>query len=115
MAVARAAQEARSLAAGAERPTVNARLDGRLMERTGAPDEAGRALMIRAAEAQGLTARGWVRTLRVARTIADLDGSTGVRRIHVAEALSYRRPGVEPVGSAGEARAGSRASAAMLG
>ncbi|MDB5492820.1 MAG: comM protein, partial [Phenylobacterium sp.] len=35
--------------------------------------------------------RGWTRTLRLARTIADLEGSDAVRRIHVAEALIYRR------------------------
>jgi len=45
----------------------------------------------RAAEAGGLTARGWTRTLRLARTIADLEGADAVRRIHVAEALIYRR------------------------
>jgi magnesium chelatase family protein len=42
-------------------------------------------------EAGGLTARGWTRTLRLARTIADLEGSTGVLRRHIAEALIYRR------------------------
>ena len=46
-----------------------------------------------AAEAGGLTARGWTRTLRLARTIADLEGDGPVRRSHVAEALIYRRAG----------------------
>ena len=46
---------------------------------------------MRAGEAGGLTARGWTRTLRLARTIADLDGCDGVLRRHVAEALIYRR------------------------
>ena len=46
---------------------------------------------MQAAEAMRLTARGYTRMLRVARTIADLAGSEGVGRIHVAEALSYRR------------------------
>ena len=55
------------------------------------PDEAGRMLLMRAGEAGGLTARGWTRTVRLARTIADLDGSTGVLRRHIAEALIYRR------------------------
>ena len=38
-----------------------------------------------------LSARGFHRTLKVARTLADLDGEETVRRVHVAEALSYRR------------------------
>jgi magnesium chelatase family protein len=42
------------------------------------------------AERFGLTARGYHRVLRVARTIADLDGSEAVHRPHVAEAVSYR-------------------------
>lgn len=54
-------------------------------------DDPGRTLLSRAAEAGGLTARGWTRTLRLARTIADLDGAEAVRRAHVAEALIYRR------------------------
>ena len=54
-------------------------------------DSAARALLTRAAEAGGVTARGWTRTLRLARTIADLEGGGPVRRAHVAEALIYRR------------------------
>jgi magnesium chelatase family protein len=38
-----------------------------------------------------LSARGYHRVLRVARTLADLEGAAGVRRVHVAEALGYRR------------------------
>jgi magnesium chelatase family protein len=56
-------------------------------------DEPARALLAKAAEAAALTARGWTRTLRLARTIADLDGAERVRRVHVAEALIYRRVG----------------------
>jgi magnesium chelatase family protein len=43
------------------------------------------------AERLKLSARGYHRVLRVARTLADLDGVAGVARVHVAEALSYRR------------------------
>ena len=70
---------------------LNARASGEALERFATPDEAGRALLMRAGEAGGLTARGWTRTLRLARTIADLEGSTGVLRRHIAEALIYRR------------------------
>jgi magnesium chelatase family protein len=72
--------------------TVNARASGEALERFATPDEPGRALLMKAGEAGGLTARGWTRTLRLARTIADLDGSDGVLRRHVAEALIYRPP-----------------------
>ena len=69
----------------------NAEADGTLLERIAAPDEPGRALLTQAAERLKLTARGWHRMLRVARTLADLDGSETVRRLHIGEALSYRR------------------------
>jgi magnesium chelatase family protein len=69
----------------------NAEADGELLDQVAAPDDAGRDLLSRAAEAMHLTARGYHRVLRVARTLADLDGSDAVRRSHVAEALSYRR------------------------
>jgi magnesium chelatase family protein len=55
-----------------------------------APDLAGRTLLREAADALGLSARGYHRTLRVARTLADLDGEARVACIHIAEALSYR-------------------------
>ncbi len=69
----------------------NAEADGEPLMAVATPDEAGRKLLAQAAEAMRLSARGYTRVLRVARTIADLAGAEGVGRIHVAEALSYRR------------------------
>src|SRR5439155_7284007 len=69
----------------------NAEADGALLEEVATPDEPGRKLLAQAAEAMRLSARGFHRVLRVARTIADLAGSEHVGRVHVAEALSYRR------------------------
>jgi magnesium chelatase family protein len=92
VAQARAAQAERAQGAGADAP-VNARADGGFLERIAALDQPAAALLSRAAETSGLTARGWTRTLKLARTIADLDGASAVRRLHVAEALIYRRVG----------------------
>jgi magnesium chelatase family protein len=62
-----------------------------LLEAMAAPEPAGRKLLSDAAERLKLSARGYHRVLRVARTLADLDAVPGVARVHVAEALSYRR------------------------
>lgn len=88
VAAARAIQAARF----ADHPgiRVNADAEGRLLEEVAGPDTGGRALLARVAERFGLSARGYHRVLRVARTIADLAGSAEVRQPHVAEAVSYR-------------------------
>lgn len=73
----------------------NARLSGDALDRFATPDAGGQALLTQAASAMGLTARGYHRVLRLARTIADLSGGDGVLRAHVAEAVGLRRgPGV---------------------
>ncbi|NEX93509.1 ATP-binding protein, partial [Caulobacter sp. 17J65-9] len=79
---------------------INARASQADLEKAAALDPSAKALLTKAAEAGGLTARGWTRTLRLARTIADLDGGGPVLRRHVAEALIYRRAGMEaPLGA----------------
>jgi magnesium chelatase family protein len=69
----------------------NAEIEGELLDKVAAPDPGGTNLLADAAAALRLTARGYHRVLKVARTIADLAGSPIVGRIHIAEALSYRR------------------------
>jgi magnesium chelatase family protein len=72
---------------------LNADLVGRALDEVATPDDEGRALLAMVAERMGLSARGYHRILRVARTIADLAGEDEVRRPHVAEAVSYRLSG----------------------
>ena len=69
----------------------NAEADGLLLETLCKPDDAGQTLLADAAATMKLTARGYTRVLRVARTIADLAGAQTIGRLHIAEALSYRR------------------------
>jgi magnesium chelatase family protein len=102
VAAARAMQAERA-AAVAGAPLLNSQAEGDFLEAIADLDPSARSLLARAAEAGGLSARGWTRTLRLARTIADLEGSGAVRRVHVAEALIYRRvaPGFPSAAAAG--------------
>ncbi len=90
VSAAREIQRARFAALGAKGVRTNAVCSGSLLEQVAMPDEAGVTLLRQASEALQLSARGFHRTLRVARTLADLDGAESVARMHVAEALSYR-------------------------
>ncbi|WGF86306.1 YifB family Mg chelatase-like AAA ATPase [Marinivivus vitaminiproducens] len=91
VAQARAIQAERYLQPSGGRLRTNAEVEGERLDAHATPDADGRTLLQRAAERQHLSARGYHRVLRVARTIADLDGEATVRRRHVAEALTYRR------------------------
>lgn len=69
----------------------NAELSSQQLDHVAAPDRQGQALLQQAAETLNLTARGYHRVIKVARTLADLSGSEGIHRLHIAEALSHRR------------------------
>jgi magnesium chelatase family protein len=74
--------------------TCNAHVHGRWLDSRGDVDADARELLATAASRLALSARGYHRVLKVARTIADLDGEQAVQRRHIAEALHYR---AEPV------------------
>ena len=90
VAAARKLQEKRYSALKAQGITTNAACPPALLEEVAQPDSDGLSLIRDAANAMRLSARGFHRVLKVARTLADLDGEERVRRIHLAEALSYR-------------------------
>jgi magnesium chelatase family protein len=91
VAAARALQVARFAKLGQPQIRTNAMADGEMLEAIARPDDAGLKLLRDAADAMNLSARGYHRVLRVARTLADLDGRERVGRINIAEALSYRQ------------------------
>jgi magnesium chelatase family protein len=91
VAEARIIQRKRFTDRGLDHLRTNAQADGSVLEDIAALDAAGTSLIRDAADAMNLSARGFHRVLRVARTIADLDGRDRISRIHLAEALSYRQ------------------------
>ena len=93
VAAARDIQLARFRDLGLSGVTTNAQCAPSLIEQVAAPDVDAVSLLRSAAEAMRLSARGYHRVLKVARTLADLDGVDTVGRIHLAEALSYRALG----------------------
>jgi len=90
VAAARQIQIRRYAALGLPHVFANAAAPGSIIEEAARPDVAGMALLREASERLNLSARGFHRMLKLARTIADLDGATTVGRPHLAEALSYR-------------------------
>jgi magnesium chelatase family protein len=90
VARARERQAARYAAMGLPHIRTNATVAGSILEDVARPDAGGLALLRDATDAMRLSARGYHRVLRVARTLADLDGVDKVGRVHLAEAISYR-------------------------
>ena len=90
VAAARTIAVERLRALGRPELRTNAELQGSLLEAAAAPEGSGLSLLREAAEAMRLSARGYHRVLKVARTIADLDGAEHIGRPHLAEALAYR-------------------------
>ena len=95
VARARNLQIERYAAVGLPHLRTNATAHGTALEDVARPDTGGLALLRDAADAMRITARGYHRVLRVARTLADLEGAARVGRVHIAEALSYRALGDE--------------------
>ena len=93
VAMARAIQQERFARLGPQAPTTNAHCATATIEEIAAPDAHGLALLRDASEKLGFSARAYHRVLKVARTLADLDASETVGRIHLAEAISYRIAG----------------------
>ncbi len=91
VAAARSVQRERYEAMTLDNVTCNAQVDGEALEEVASPDYDGRTLLTQAAEKMHLSARGYHRILRVARTLADLEGVADIKRLHIAEALSFRR------------------------
>jgi len=100
VAAARDIQVARYRELSGPDPMLNAQVEGELLEKVATPDEPGRKLLLEAAERMRLTARGYHRVLRVARTLADLAAEERILRLHVAEALAYRESTAGRLGAA---------------
>jgi magnesium chelatase family protein len=90
VAAARDIQLRRYAACGLPGVRTNAEAPASVLETVAQPDPQGTKLLREASETMRLSARGYHRVLRVARTLADLDGSDKIGRLHLAEALSYR-------------------------
>lgn len=93
VATARERQKDRFMRLGFPAITANAHCPTAVIEEVATPDAAGAVLLQNAAEQMKFSARGYHRVLKVARTLADLDGADRIGRLHLAEAISYRMAG----------------------
>lgn len=93
VARARHIQRERAAELGQTPALTNANLTNSMVEKLAAPDSGGASLLANASEKLGFSARAYHRILKVARTLADLDGAETVGRVHLAEAISYRIAG----------------------
>jgi len=93
VAAARDRQKRRFARLGHDTIAANADCPAAMIETLARPDAAGAALLHEAAEHMRFSARAYHRVLKVARTLADLDGSDTVGQAHLAEAISYRAVG----------------------
>ena len=87
---AREIQTARFRQLGEKKLCTNAQLKGKLLEEVAALDNDAKELLVTFADRNKLSARAYHRTLRLARTIADLQNESKILKLHIAEALSYR-------------------------
>ncbi|MEZ5860302.1 MAG: ATP-binding protein [Geminicoccaceae bacterium] len=93
VAAARTLQAERltGLGVATDRPPLNAELEGELLEQVCEAEPAAAELLTRAMERLRFSARGYHRILRVARTLADLEAAPVIRKVHIAEAIAFRR------------------------
>ncbi|HSO47934.1 MAG TPA: ATP-binding protein, partial [Rhizobiaceae bacterium] len=99
VARARALQADRFAELGSD-AMINSSASNSMIEAAAAPEASGLQLLKDAADAMRFSARAYHRILKVARTIADLDGADRVGRIHIAEAIAYRMPAERLVAAA---------------
>jgi magnesium chelatase family protein len=90
--LAQRVRDARDIQLGRQ-GVANSRLSEAQVEQLCAPDTYGAAILAQAVQRFGFSARSRQRVLRLARTIADLAGKSGVSATHVSEAITYRQPG----------------------